>query len=190
MAHASILPDEVLKVIARQVGERFSSGDRGASPTGPQLSVAESFPVWMLGLDATTRADQDFKSLAVNTGDWHHQLHNASGKHSMCRSTANGPNPEDWQLISLSPASDLAVKIDATIEWIDSNVSGDPLVRIIKIPAYLLLAFWLTTSSSDEIVIIDMPKRITKLAYHKVYPAKQFLELLSQERHVQGVPQP
>jgi Papain-like cysteine protease AvrRpt2 len=81
--------------IARQVGERLSTATLASVPPGGVLSIGETFAVWMLGLNNTTRSTEDFSRLATNTGNWHHQIHNPSGKHSTCRSTANGPSPED-----------------------------------------------------------------------------------------------
>jgi hypothetical protein len=190
MAHAQPLSQNVLDVIARQIGDRLPPASLTPVPPGGALSIAENFPVWTLGLTATTRPDEPFRSLVTNTGNWHHQVHSTTGEHLMGRSTPNGPNPEDWHVLSVSRSSRIATKIDQAIEWIDNNVTGDPLARLLEIPSYYLLAFWLESSTIDQIIIVDMPPKYTRLQYKHVYTAKEFLETLAQEPHAQGVPQP
>jgi hypothetical protein len=188
MAHAKLLPQDVLANIAREVSKRLPPPALGAMTPGATLEVADTFPIYMLGLDATTHLNKTFSELAINTGDWYHLIRSSTGEHLSARSTANGPDAQDWQLLSLSRSSDLAKRVDEAIVWIDSNVLGDAETRMLKIPAYFITAFWLLDLGKDEIVLVDMPKRSTNLQYGRVYTATEFLTIVSAERHSQGVP--
>lgn len=186
MAHAQDVPPEALAVIARQIGERTPSIPPGAAAQ-PGREVAESFPIWRLGLNATAQSTRDLRSLAVHTGSWHHQIRTHGSARAVARSTPNGPHPEDWQLLDVS-ASPLAPKVDDAIEWIDANVTGDPLVRMLIIPSYYIVAFWLQEGNADDVVMIDFPERFARLQYHHSYSSQDFLEELSKEQHAQGIP--
>ena len=195
MAHAQPLPSAALEHIARQIGERLAAplpttvaNVHPAMPApGAALSIAESFPIWSLGADAVRRYDEPFGLLARQTGVWHHQLRQGPGAAHIAKSVSKGPDPNDWHVVELA-ASPLGDKMEKAIEWIDGNVGGDPLARLLAAPAYFVTAFWLEEAGRDDIVVVDMPPSFTRLRYERIYPAREFLQLLSQEERVQGVP--
>jgi hypothetical protein len=183
MAHADMFPNEVLDSIVEQIGSRLSLPP-GAGPS----EVRETFSIWMLGLDATTKPDEPIGKLAKPTGRWHHQISVGGRSSAFARSMPLGPAPTDWSVTQTSTHSDIAEAIDKTIDWIDKNVKRDPLTRLLIVPAYFIHAFWLDYGETSSILIAHMPEQYTKLRYETLYTPKEFLELLAQEPHASGVP--
>ena len=97
-----------------------------------------------------------------------------------------GPDAGSWAVRELFQ-SEIARKIDDVIDWIDPNVKGDPLVRLLIVPAYQLHAFWLKEGEASQVVVVDMPNGFTRLQYGKLYTSKEFLEALAQEQHIIGI---
>jgi hypothetical protein len=189
MAHAETLPPDVLHMIAGQIGERLTQTGIQAMSANQALTLAESFPVWVLGLDATTRSDEKLADLATATGYWHHQIHHGGQAAEFARSTPAGPRAQDWQLAEIT-TSPIAARIAEAVEWIDQHVHGDPLVRLLLIPAYYVTAFWLAENEEDSIVIADIPDQYKDLQYQHRYSSKEFLDKLGQQPHARGVPYP
>lgn len=195
MAHADAFPGYATAAVIRQVGERLSSiappqALFPAPGAGPELG--ETFSVWMLGLNAVTQTDvsnTDIHQLATETGRWHHQVRYGGQAQAFARSMNDSrPGAGGWSVTQLF-ASHIAARIDEAIDWVDQNVPGDPLVRLVIIPAFHLHAFWLTEENGEsQFLVIDMPNTFTKLNYKTLYSVREFLERLSQEPHAQGLP--
>ncbi len=103
-----------------------------------------------------------------------------------CRATPLGANAESWSVRELF-TSEIAGKIDEAIDWVDRNVKGDPLARLLIVPAFHLHAFWLVESGKSHVVIVDMPRGFSKLEYRKLYTSREFLDALVQEQHIIGI---
>jgi len=197
MAHTDEFPQYATAAIARQVGERLSSIAPSqalfALPGAPPPQLGETFSVWVLGLDAVSHpniSDTDIHELMVATGRWHHQVRYEGQAQAFARSVSDDSPGSEGFLVTQLFASHIAQKIDKAIDWVDQNVSGDPLVRLVIIPAFHLHAFWLMERKREsQILVIDMPHSFKHLSYKTLYPTKEFLTLLSRESHVQGLPQ-
>jgi hypothetical protein len=182
------LPADVLDTVAAQVGAE-AGRSLGAAILQKSMELTESFSVWSLGADAVAKVHADLAQLAHNTGRWHHQIKIDGKADSFARSMPLGPDAADWSVREVF-ASDVARKIDEGIEWIDRNVPGDPLVRLLVVPAYHLHAFWLTEGGVSQVLVVDMPPGFSKLQPGKLYTSKEFLEALAQEQHVIGIGTP
>jgi hypothetical protein len=182
MAHVQKIPDQTLQSIAKQIASRISTLRKSDIAAG-QFSVTESFPVWVLGLDATTRPAEDLNSLARRTGYWHHQIWSGTEATHYARSRPEGPDPNDWALLETVETKS-AARISQAIDWIDSNVSGDPDVRMLVIPAYYMTCFWLVEPTKNEIVVADRPAGYGNISYQKIYSSREFLETLAKETPV------
>lgn len=184
MAHAPELPSGALQSIARQIGSRLTPSGFAAASRGATVAVAESFPVYMLGLDAVAKKPQSMKEAVRETGVWQHQIRHGSTAQEIARSTAPGAPAgakDDWKVQEVV-ASPAAARIDEAIAWIDANAPEDSVANMLVVPAFYLTAFWLQNPKGDEVVIADMPAGLQKLAFHHRYPAGEFLGLLGQIR--------
>lgn len=198
MAHAPDIPATALASIARQIGSRLPrppgvSGRFAAAETLP-AEIGESFPVYMLGVDAIRDRHSGLAKIVRPTGVWHHQIRYGAQAQDIARSL--GPPPgaaaapgaaPDWQVqeVVQSPA---APRIDDAIAWIDKNVPGDPEASLLAVPAFYLTAFWLHDSNSDNVVIADMPPRLGDLQPLRLYSSEEFLGRLADLKPMSGVP--
>jgi hypothetical protein len=186
MAHADTLPDDVIDAVAAQVGAEAGRTFGGAVLQNRAMELAESFAVWSLGADAVPKSGVDLSQLARQTGRWHHQIKIDGKAESFARSMPLGPEAANWSVREMF-ASEIAKRIDDAIEWVDRNVPGDPLVRLLVVPAYHLHAFWLKEGNGSQVLVVDMPHGFTKLQTGKLYSSKEFLEALAQEQYIVGV---
>lgn len=201
MARAPELPAAAMASIAAQIGSRLPSLGAPAPSGTPGLSraarivppqIGESFPVYMVGLDALRSGNTDLSRNARPTGLWHHQIRYGAQAQDIARSKApppGGPQGQGWQVqeVVRSPA---APRIDATIAWIDNNrnVPEDAEARLLVVPAFYLTAFWLHAAQSDSVVIADMPPHLGELQPMRLYAAADFLRMLAAAPPISGVP--
>ncbi len=201
MARAPELPAAALASIAQQIGIRLPTLGAPAPPGTPGLSTAariappqigESFPVYMVGLDALRGGNTDLNGIARSTGLWHHQIRYGAQAQDIARSKAPPPGAAQgagWQVqeVVRSPA---APRIDATIAWIDNNrnVPEDAEARLLVVPAFYLTAFWLHAAQGDSVVIADMPPHLGELQPLQLYAAADFLKMLAAVPPISGVP--
>jgi len=190
MPHTYNISDEILAVIAEQLGTHISQLvspdllDRGS------VEIMESFPIWTLGLDSVGAAFEsgvDIQELASPTGRWHHQIRLGDSVTAFARSMPLGPSPNDWSVREVF-ASPIAAKIDNAIEWVDKISNYDPLVRLLIVPAYNTHAFWLTDNDyHSTIIIIDSPySNYDNNQYHAM-SSKEFIEYLFNREHIIGI---
>src|SRR4051794_21164320 len=134
MAHSDTPPPEALKALAGQLTRRVAPG---RVPPGaravfrPPLAaeLTEHFTVWALSVDALQRPGDKLADLATQTDRWHHQLRVDGKSESFARSKP-GVAGGDWELMEVF-RTEVAAAIDRGITWIDDNVRGDPLVRLL-----------------------------------------------------------
>jgi len=188
MASSATLPKDVVEQIASQIGERLTGAAQQALSQSKGLTVAEAFPVWTLGLDATASADGQLSSLASATGYWHHQIRHGDDAIEYAKSRPLGPSSADWRLEEIV-TSPIAKGIDDALKWIEANVRGDGEVRLLVVPAYFVHALWLLIDASDSIVIADMPRNGYGLQYNRLYAASEFVKILANSKYVTGLPQ-
>lgn len=178
MAHRQDFPQAALRAIARQIAERRPVAALGLAPPGAALQIAESFPVWMLQFDPAIPVDTDLHKITKETGHWQHQVRNDTGTKQIARSiTPSAGAPEQTRLVELS-TTPIAEKIDAAIKWIDDHVPGDPLARILAVPALHVTTFWLEENHTHQIVLVSRPEAFDNLRYNHLYPAAEFLREL------------
>jgi hypothetical protein len=187
MAHAPPIPQEALTELAKQLAERASPLTMRALSDAKPVGIAESFPVFALGLDAVSDPTRPMSEIAVQTGAWHHQLSHDGTSREYARSVVQGPSPSDWKLSEVIDSASTE-RISDAIGWIDQNIAGDPVARLLLIPAYYVTAFWLSGPNGDQVVIADKPDQYRSLEYHHAYTSSDFLERLARETHAQGVP--
>ncbi len=201
MARAPELPAAALASIAQQIAVRLPSLGAPAPPGTAGLSMAariapaqvgESFPVYMIGLDALRGDSTDLGRAARQTGLWQHQIRYGAQAQDIARSKAPPPGAAQgagWEVqeVVRSPA---APRIDATIAWIDNNrnVPADAEARLLMVPAFYLTAFWLHSPQGDSVVIADMPPHLGELRPLQLYTAADFLKMLAAVPPVSGVP--
>jgi hypothetical protein len=188
VAHSHSLTKRTLEHLAGGIAERFGPHTTAILAAGAAVELGESFEVWFLGRSAISRTTAPLQTIARRTGYWHHQIRHNGKAVQYARSAPHGPGEEDWDIHAVL-SSDLAGKIDDAITWIDAHVTeGDPLVRLLIVPAYFVTAFWLQDGASDRIVVVDMPAEFTMLERERIYTGQEFLDALAQERHAQGIP--
>jgi len=199
MAHAPEIPAAALASIARQIGSRLSrppgAPGRFVAAEALPAEIGESFPVYMLGVDAIPYRHSGLAKIVRPTGVWQHQIRYGAQAQDIASSL--GPPPgaaaaapgaaPDWQVqeVVQSPA---APRIDDAIAWIDKNVPGDPEANLLAVPAFYLTAFWLHDSNGDNVVIADMPPRLGNLQPLKLYSSDDFLSQLADIKPMSGVP--
>jgi hypothetical protein len=190
MSRAPKFPKSTLRYLAGQVAEKLAAESVAALAKGVKIELAETLPIWFLGYTATSTPHARLAELAHRTGYWHHQIrHNGHAK-EYALSRTFGPGVRDWEIRAIM-SSPLAGEIEKAIEWIDTQeIEGDPLACLLSIPAYQMTAFWLRGKKDDKIVVVDQPKSFKQLKKKHLYGERDFLTLLAQERHAQGIPDP
>lgn len=191
MAHADSLPGDVLTSIANQLGDRMTTMSGPQFLSGSPVELTETFSVWALGADAVGEAAQsnaDIQLFATPTGRWHHQVMFGSSAEAFARSTPLGIEPGSWSLreFFISPLAD---KIDKAVEWVDQNIVDDPLVRLLTVPAYQVLALWLTRDGiiGSQVLVVDAPIQYSTLQPCALLSSKEFIDRLLSEQHITGI---
>ena len=98
-----------------------------------------------------------------------------------------GPHATDWHLEELVE-SPIVARIDDAVEWVDDSVREDEPVRLLVIPAYFVHAFWIGQAPDSRLLLIDLPKSLHGLEYHRLYFWTEFRNTLLQQPHVVGIP--
>jgi hypothetical protein len=185
------LADHILNDIAKQLGSLLPAApgnwDFAAEDLGEaeRIELAETFELWVLDLEAIRQKKGGLPQLARPTGRWHHQIRRGDTPALFARSAEIG-TPAAWKVTEMFE-SELAAKIDRAISWIDGNVPGNPLARLLVVPAYQLNAMWLLEDKKSLVYVIDCPTRL-----HSLHPGDffenetQFVTLLRKEEPVVG----
>lgn len=190
MARAPEIPNAALVSLAQQIGDRLSPTSLETLSLDQPLQIAESFPVFMAGLDAIKSAG-DIKSAVRQTGVWHHQIRHGQHAREFARSLEVTPSGQQWQLQEIA-TSDSAARIEDAIGWIDANVKDDAVACVIVVPAYYVTAFWLqsdrTDGPVDRVVVADRPDAFSSLQYHRLFTGPEFLGQLRDLAPAAGIP--
>lgn len=138
------------------------------------------------------------EQLATPANQWHHQVRYGGQAQAFARSMSPGdsdpaalaaPGSTSTPDVMALFTSPLAERIDQAIDWIDLNVPGDPLVRLLIAPAFYLHALWLTENGQDQVLVVDRPDSMEWLSYQTLYDGADFLNLLAGQTPVQGLPE-
>lgn len=94
--------------------------------------------------------------------------------------------PEEWSVSAVS-ASNLAARIQSALLWIDENVDGDPLVRVLSIPSFQLTA--LALHRDDDVVgVVALPTASdTRFEPNHVYEMDEFIGRLRDLPSAEGL---
>ncbi|TPI27754.1 hypothetical protein FJW07_31275 [Mesorhizobium sp. B3-1-9] len=202
MVHTTQLPAKLRQEVASQISERLVPPAPGASvpkaeqwvlnfgtdaKTSPmKLCLAESFPIWSLGLDAI-QAHRSGSETALFTGYWHHQIKYGDTAIRYARSRSDHAMAK--MTVTELGGETTANKIDQVITWIDSNVSSDAEARLLLVPSFGIVAFWLSAPPDNDIVVADRPAYYAgDILLQHMYDFDNFVGLLTQLPPSAGVP--
>ena len=193
MAHTEQLSPAALAGVAAQIAQRTPPGvatlfEAAAHPP----VVAESFPVVMLPADRLAdgktlqaAARQRMSEWLTRTGLWHHQIAANGRADAFARSAQVAPGAGEQQVVEVA-RSTLPEALSTTIRWIDEHAEGDPMVRLLTVPAYYVTAFWLEYANRDAVVVAERPQKYDNLPLNRIMPAPEFLERLAASGRSRG----
>ncbi|MBI3467662.1 MAG: hypothetical protein HY000_32030 [Planctomycetes bacterium] len=171
--------------VAQRIGEWIATTPKFADKRGRKIELGESFQVWMLALDQIARLDVPLIHLVRDTRRWHHQIR-IDGRTEANARTARSDKPEaGWKMMRLT-ASGMTQQIDKAIDWLDENAQDAYLVRLLEIPSYQAETFWLQNDEQSFLLLIHIPRVYHALKYKHLYPAAEFLSILSQMPPAEG----
>jgi len=198
MVHADQIPANTLPTIDEQLATRLRrlAEETAHVPPGADITLGDSFSLWMLGAEKIASAEvhdwPDLLHLANRIGLWHHQIR-VNGK-----AIAYLHAPSSSSASSALFVSPVAAVIDKEFAWIKNSVHGNFLVRLLEIPAYHVVTFWMIdelNSISKVLVISSLVKFIAE--HERILTSREFLEglrnhgvpggLLSPKVKIQGV---
>lgn len=169
------------KLLSHAVGRGFSLG---ASPINLEEDAIE---IWRLPPQKIIGPTNNLDLIANQTGRWHHQIKSANGVHAYIETQPLGPEPEDWDVLGAFE-SELSSKIDEAITWVDSNITDESLeARLLDLPEYATVAFWLRSESKHLILLIVAPEEYGFEVRTRTYTNLEFLEVLRSVRPIEGI---
>jgi hypothetical protein len=178
MADLKQLPEEALRAVAVQVGDRIAEefeSAAGAVPPAPVAGVAqpadfsplagvdraaarfrlaETFEVWTLrdGVGGELAGTQeDLAALARDTGTCRHQVRLVRGDAERAVAFAQshaGAANPDERVVSDFYFSPLAAQVDAAVELADQLIPEAAAVRLLSLPEFKVEALWFVTPSN------------------------------------------
>jgi hypothetical protein len=188
MSHSHKFSKNTLRYLAGRVSEKLSPQSAAVLSQSGSVEIAETFEIWFLGRTATARPYAPLSQIAHRTGTWHHQIRHNGHAQEYAVSRPYGPGARDWEVKAVM-LSDLAPQIDDAIAWIDGReIDGDPLVRLLVLPAYHATAFWLEGGKEDRILLVTRPDWFQHLQKEQLYGKREFLTSLALERTAQATP--
>jgi len=186
MAHSDRLNRVALDAIADQVGILYPDLVDNQTYRQKSAELTETFAVWFIGQQDITTDGKDIVDLAQNTGRWHSQVLIDGIPELVARSAPPFAGSYDFQVKQLIEG-ELAEEIAEAINWIDEYVTGNPLVRILEIPAFHLTAFWLIGQGENHVLIARIPSAYKSLTRRQLYSSKDFLRLLQHEQPISDI---
>src|ERR1700682_82001 len=196
MAHFDDIPRGLLQTVAREVADLVDRGleDRlkGVPTTPgvpPALEIAETLTVWKLKPNtfealAASALSGDLVDWVVQTPFLYHQISLDKKPTGFARSYLRDARGKT-SLFQLN-VSDLVAHIDNAIEKIDRKdqhdpvTAANPVVRLLEIPAYHVMALWLFAETLHEsrVVIVVATNRYTGLKADSFLSSQEFFAAL------------
>lgn len=187
MAHTEKLDSATLDMIATQIGELYPTLAGDPNKLRQAAEIAETFPIWVVGVDDIIAGGDDVGKIAQNTGRWHSQIKIGGSVEAAARSIPLGGDATAWQVRQIVEGN-YAQQIDQEVDWVDTNAEGDPVVRLLEIPAYQITAFWLVVDADNSSVIVaKLPSGAQFLRKRQVYSSADFLDAVRKEQFVIGI---
>lgn len=215
MAHTDNISREALANVARQIADLVERGvetrldvesaspDEAKSESAPEektpLIIGDSFRI--CGLkgsalqnigDGTAKGDL---SEWVAPSDLFFHLILLQGKpKAFARSLSPSEDATEASLCQLNVSS-LPELVEQAVEMIKQNqehdpvVGGDPIVRLLEIPAYHLISLWLYDERRHESRVLNVvaPKRYAKLQPGRFLNTETFFEGLREQPPLEGI---
>jgi hypothetical protein len=166
------------------------------APSSP-FKLQDTFAVYRLGAKSIKNPDNaniDIAALAKNTWRWHHQIKVDEQPVAFARTCAS-EQAGAYDVCQFF-VSDLSGAVDDAITWIDKYeakhpeyAETEPLVRLLVVPAYNVLAFWLLkqkTGQSDLLVIDALPE-LVELKRDQLLSSAEFLKAFTEHDPITGV---
>jgi hypothetical protein len=189
MAHAENFPDAAADEVVKQIGALLPGQFIANPPAEGEVTLSETFEVWILDGNAVTQPTDSLRQLARPTGYRHHQVFIKGAAKLFARSTPPDAATGRWRVTEVFE-SELAGKIDEAIDLIDSmdrDDIDDPLVRLLIAPTYQTHAFWLLSDTKDDqVLVLSRPPEFTSLRTDQLLSQGEFLEALRGEQHIIG----
>lgn len=186
MAHTQTLDNATLESIASQVGSLYPRLAGDVEKLQQAAELAETFPIWVLGVDDIIAGGNDVAKIARNTGRWHSQIKIGGSVEAAARSIPLGGDETAWQVRQIIEGK-YAQELDQEIDWIDANAPGDPEVRILEVPGYQITAFWLVDGENNFVVVATIPANAQFLRKRHLYTSAEFLDTIRKEQFVIGI---
>jgi hypothetical protein len=151
-----------------------------------EIVLGQTFSVWELTADVIQKTAQkrempDVLAIANDTSRMHHQVIVTKSPVAYARSI-------DGKICQLF-VSPVVKKIDQEFGWIGKNAEGERLVRLLLIPAYQIVAFWLIDekAASSQVLVIEFPHTFTVFEKSKLYRSEEFFKILSSLKQIVGI---
>lgn len=157
MAHSDALRNEDAHAFSEQLGDWLTPSGV-AMAAAPEAELRESFRIWSVAIDELVGAAR-LTDVAEPTGYWHHQIYLGDLPAHFAHARPLG-GEAGWQVVMVGDEA-LASKVGAGVDWIAAHVtSGDPLVRLFRLPNYHLTALWIIDEGTDSsrILVVDAPR--------------------------------
>ena len=192
MAHADQISQDLLPVIDRRVATRLRrlAGKKAFVPPGAEITLGDSFTLWMLGAENVAAAAHgdwpDLLQLARPLDRWHHQIRIDGKARAFFHSAPSRDSATSALFIS-----PMAAGIDKAFAWIQKTVREDFLVRLLEAPAYHVVAFWIIDESKNnsQVLLINSLVKF-KPGNKKLITSREFLDALHSKGHLGGVLSP
>jgi hypothetical protein len=194
MSKFDTISDADREVIARGAApfmNRLDSQTLGAP--GSQLILGPSLREEMLTLgnieEGTSESRTTGQTLSIISAPSNHPAIGAApgGPPAAVGYVRSGPKNN----VTSVSSSDLSNRIEKALKWIDDNVQGNPLVRVLTIPAYQSTALSLYENEKlSGVVVVTPPQGPTSLRKETLYDPASFLEQLRTARPAQGLNMP
>jgi hypothetical protein len=211
MAHPDTIENlpALLQKVAAEIGELIDRGSQpqdelqdlefevhpAVAPALPELEGA--LTIWRLKPEAFKAIEKsalqgDINNWAVKTRLLHHQIVVNGRPAGVARSLL--PARKEKLLAHFS-ASPIASQIQDALKMIDANNGNndadeiDPVVRVLEIPPYHILALWLFYGAGREskVVIINAAKRYQRLKQNSFLTSTEFFKEISKGGPIPGV---
>jgi hypothetical protein len=175
-----LLSNQILDAIAILIGQRVQNS--GMAILGKKLQLAETIAI----TEIPPHVRENVQAVPVFRGHWFHQLKSANRYVGYATSTPIGPAETDWMVEGVYKAN-LSNQIATTIRWIEKNLEGDGLVRLLVEPRHHLHALTISNRNGIQVVVAHFPRQVESIRKRFVYTWPDLFTHLSKQAAVRGV---